>query len=192
MRERVDLRFRAESFFTGDDGTQVSPFLNPRDAMSAVPWDLLHGFSLAMGRLAPGEQSAIHVHPFVERVVVVLSGALELLLKDVEDPEPYRIALAAHDAAVMRPGSFQQLRNPGPQRTDLLYVVSPPFQFEPGSGGDPLYTDAIVVGRSWEALQANGWTAPKLSDPAASFDARQCSVERVQRMKARAGAPRSS
>lgn len=187
MREREDLRFRALGFFTGDDGTQVSPFLNPRDAKSAVPWDLLHGVSLARGRLEPGQRSDIHVHPFVERVIVVLSGKLEIFIKDFEEQTPYKICLGLHEAAVTRPGSFQQLVNPDSAPTEVLYVVSPPFQFEPGPGAEPIYTDAIVVGRSWEDLEANGWNAPKLGDAASSFTARQRSIERVHRMKLHSG-----
>ena len=36
-------------FFRVPDGTLVNPFLNPKDNMSGLPWDILDGLSIAAG-----------------------------------------------------------------------------------------------------------------------------------------------
>ena len=181
----MELKFEAKDYFPADDGTLVSPFLNAKDAESKVPWNFLEGVSLAQGKLKPKQKSAIHVHPFVEHVTFVLSGELVLIIKDPEEAEEYPLELGTHQAAVTRPGSFQQFVNPLDSEVETLYIVSPPFQFEPGHGNKPAYTDAIIVGESWETLKAQNWIPPQLADPAYSFAARRRSAERIQRSKAK-------
>ncbi len=153
----MELKFKAKNYFLADDGTLVSPFLNAKDAKSEVPWNFLEGVSLAQGKLEPKQRSAIHVHPFVEHVTFVLTGKLEMIIKDPEENETYTLKLGKHQAAVTRPGSFQQLVNPLNSMVKTLYIVSPPFQFEPGMGKNPAYTDAITVGVSWKALKDKNW-----------------------------------
>jgi mannose-6-phosphate isomerase-like protein (cupin superfamily) len=181
----MELEFKAKIFFPADDGTLVSPFLNAKDANCEVPWNFLEGVNLAQGKLKPKQRSAIHVHPFVEHVTFVLSGRVELIIKDPEKPEQYTLELGTHQAAVTRPGSFQQFVNPLDSEVETLYIVSPPFQFEPGKGKKPAYTDAIIVGESWDTLKAQNWMPPQLADPAYSFTARRRSAERIQRSKAK-------
>ncbi len=179
----MKLIFEAKHFFPADDGTMVSPFLNSKDAKSDVPWNFLEGFSLAQGKLKPKQSSAIHVHPFVEHLTFVLSGKLELIIKDPEKSKEYTLKLGTHQAAITRPGSFHQLVNPLDSIVETLYIVSPPFQFEPGKSEKPVYTDAITVGESWETLKAQNWMPPQLADPDYSFAARRRSAERIQLSK---------
>ena len=41
----MDRVFKIDNSFQVPDGTILSPFLNPKDAFSDLPWDLFEGFS---------------------------------------------------------------------------------------------------------------------------------------------------
>ena len=60
--------FTIEGGFTVPDGTTVYPFLNPKDSMSGLPWDLVEGFSIAAGDMAPKSKSKIQVLPLASQV----------------------------------------------------------------------------------------------------------------------------
>jgi len=71
------------------DGTLVSPFLNPKDSESGLPFDLLDGFSLSAGTTEPGACSKIHFMPDEAQVTFVRSGDLTVKMKSPEDSEVY-------------------------------------------------------------------------------------------------------
>ena len=54
--------------FQVPDGTLVSPFLNPGDSESVLPFNLFNSFSIAGGRVAAGIRSRIQISPFVTQV----------------------------------------------------------------------------------------------------------------------------
>lgn len=68
--------FRIKEGFIVPDGTKIYPFLNAKDSMSSLPFDLLDGFSIAAGEIFPGTQSKIHIHPLITQVTFVLKGKL--------------------------------------------------------------------------------------------------------------------
>lgn len=49
--------FTIDKGFQVPDGTIVSPFLNSQDSESDLPWDLVKGFSLSAGVIAPNSKS---------------------------------------------------------------------------------------------------------------------------------------
>jgi hypothetical protein len=138
------------NFFRVPDGTLVQPFLNSKDVMSGLPWDLLDGLSIAAGQVDPGVVSKIHVHPFISQVTVLLSGILEIHMKDPGTPDPpYKLTLKLPDstgqlgfttaAALAQPGTFFQLDNShGTEPAQVLYICTPSYIFEPGETTDAL------------------------------------------------------
>lgn len=180
-------------FYTVPDGTLVNPFLNPKDIMSDLPWDLLDGLSVAAGQVNPGIVSDILVHLFVSHVIVLLSGELKIWMKEPDDPkERYAVHLKmptpsgkpgfTSAASLVQPGTFLQLDNSeGSEPARVLYLSNPSFLFEPGETEDaePIYNDAIILGRDWERLEAQNWNPPELHDPSSSYAARQRSMERM-------------
>ena len=71
--------------FQVPDGTLVSPFFNPKDSKSGLPFDLLDSFSIAGGRIEAQSRSKIHIFPFVTQITFVRRGALEVWMKAIED-----------------------------------------------------------------------------------------------------------
>lgn len=182
-----------EDFFTVPDGTLVNPFLNPKDIMSGLPWDLLDGLSLAAGQVDPGIVSDIVVHPFISQVTVLLSGEIRIWMKEPDDsgehhsrdlklPRPSGKPGFTSAAVLMQPGTFLQLDNlQGSEPARVLYLSSPSYIFEPGESTDasPIYDDAITLGRDWERLAAQNWNPPELHDPGRSYAARQRAIRRL-------------
>ncbi len=76
--------FRIDRGFQVPDGTIVSPFLNSKDSESDLPWDLIEGFSIAAGEIAPNSKSKIHIMSLVQQVTFVLGGKLEVCMKDFQ------------------------------------------------------------------------------------------------------------
>ena len=54
---------RDSDFLKVPDGTLVNPFLDPMDAMSGLPSELVDGPSVAAGQIDPRVVSEIHVMP---------------------------------------------------------------------------------------------------------------------------------
>lgn len=176
-----------QDFFTVPDGTLVNPFLNSKDIMSGLPWDLLDGLSVAAGQIDAGVVSEIHVHPYVSVVTVLLSGELKIRMKDQDNAEkPYDLplqlpassgTLGFTSAAVLAsPGTFFQLDNSeGSEPARVLYLTSPSYIFEPSESADapPIYDDAITLGRDWEHLAAQNWNPRELHEPSRSYAARE-------------------
>lgn len=182
-------------FFKIRDGTLVNPFLNPGDIMSGLPGDAPGGIGIAAGYIDRGIVSAIHVHPFITQVTVLVSGSLDIHMKDQKNGDtPYTLALRLpisieetgfRAAAVMAlPGTFIQMDNSqGPEPVQVLYITSPAFISEPGETTDapPIYNDAVMVGQDWGRLAEQNWNPPELSNPACSAEARQRAMARMTR-----------
>lgn len=179
-------------FFEVPDGTLVNPFLNPKDVMSGLPWDILDGLSIAAGQVNPGVISQIHIHPFVTQVTVLLSGSLDVHMKDPGNQQaPYKLSLElpaqtgddgfTSTAVLTPPGTFFQLDNSvGSAPAEVLYLTSPSYIFEPGeNGAPPLYDDAIWVAKNWADLAEQNWISPELCDPARSYAARRAAIQRL-------------
>jgi hypothetical protein len=175
------------------DGTLVNPFLNPKDIMSGLPWDILDGLSMAAGYVNPGVVSEIHVHPFISLITVLISGSLDIHMKDPGNFDaPYKLRLGSPTptgkpgfttaATLASPGTFFQLDNSrGSQRAQVLYLSSPSYIFEPGETADapPVYDDSVTVGSDWKRLAECNWNPPDLCDPARSYASRQNALQRL-------------
>lgn len=182
-----------DKFFPVPDGTLVNPFLNPKDAMGGLPWDLLDGLSIAAGQIDPGVTSQIHVHPYVSQVTVILSGRVDIIMKDPGNGDgPYTVELShpspsggdgfTSAAVLTSPGTFFQLDNAnGSEPARVLYLVSPSYIFEPGETTDsaPVYDDAIALNQSWDELRDLNWNPTELADTSNSFAARRLAIQRL-------------
>jgi hypothetical protein len=156
--------FSIEHGFTVPDGTVVYPFLNSKDSMSQLPWDLTDGVSLAVGDIAPMSRSRIHVHPIVTLITWVVSGELHLTMKDPVSLAPYTLKLHPEQAAVSRPYTFLQHINNHSQPCRLLYIVSPAYTYALDDQQCVMYDDAIVTLLAWDALAQQGWTIPEITN----------------------------
>ena len=162
------------------DGTLVYPFLNPMDSTSGLPSDMLDGFSLAAGVIEPHQRSKIHVMPLVTQVTFVLSGVLEVRMKEAGMNESYTHHLEPNQAVITRPGTFFQLINSSAEPTRVLYIVSPPYLFVMGAGGAPIYDDSVVLTEDWEDLKRQGWQSPALLGHRINERTRQQAYERLK------------
>jgi hypothetical protein len=184
-------------FFKVPDGTLVNPFLNPKDIMSGLPWDILDGLSIAAGYIEPGIVSEIHVHPFISQITVLILGSLHIHMKDPGNMDvPYTLPLKLPTppgnpgftmvATLASPGTFFQLDNSrSSESAQVLYLSSPGYVFEPGETTDapPIYDDAVTVGRDWKRLAEHNWNPPELCDPAHSYAARQNALQRLAKKR---------
>jgi hypothetical protein len=174
--------FTIEHGITVPDGTVVYPFLNPMDSTSGLPWDLIEGFSIAAGDIAPHSKSKIVVSPLVTQATFVLRGALDIHLKDPESPAPYVLNLVAEQAAIACPGTFFQLINGTDAPCRVLYIVSPPYVFEiDRPDGPPRYDDAVVFDEDWQALADQNWQPPGLHAAGITLESRQAAQDRLAR-----------
>jgi hypothetical protein len=106
--------FRPAGYFTVPDGTDVSPFLNATDSeQTDVPWGALGDMSIAAGRIKPGTVSRIHMLPLASQVTYLVSGRLQIRMKDSGSSHPYQLDLRPGDAALNGPGTLFQLVNLG-------------------------------------------------------------------------------
>ena len=158
-----------------------------------LAWWLLHNISIAAGCIGAGIVSEIHVHPFITQITVLVSGSLDIHMKDPESMDGrYTLRLVRPTsteeagfgiaATVAAPGTFFQLDNSrGTEVAHVLYVASPNYVFEPGetAGAPPVYDDAVTVGRDWQRLADQNWTPPELCRAATSYAARQNALQRV-------------
>ena len=181
------------NFLAVPDGTLVNPFLNPKDIMSGLPWDIFDGLSIAAGYIKPGTVSEIHVHPFISQITVLISGSLDIHMKDPGNTDaPYHVRLKLPTptgkpgfttaATLASPGTFFQLDNSrGSEPAKVLYLASPSYIFEPGETTDatPVYDDAITVGSDWKRLADYNWNPPELSDTTRSYASRHHALQRL-------------
>ena len=170
--------FTIQGGFTVPDGTTVYPFLNPRDSTSGLPWHIVEGFSMAAGAIAPHSESKIQILPFADQVTFVIRGTLEMCIKDEESPAPYRLRLAAEQAAVIHRGAFFQLENATDVLCMVLYIVSPPYVFN-NEDGQILYDDAVVLDEDWQALAELNWAPPATLSRQTMAADRQAALDRL-------------
>ncbi len=184
--------FTIKGGFKVADGTTVYPFLNAKDCMSGLPWDLLEGFSLSAGDIGPHSTSKIHVMPQVTQVTLVMRGELEIAMKDSQAAAPYRLRLAEQQAVITRPATFFQLINPTGTVCRVLYIVSPPYVFDM-QDNQILYDDAIIFEEDWPALAALNWRPPALLAGSVTAQARQAALghllQQVQKTESGARQP---
>jgi hypothetical protein len=154
--------FRRGQGIVVPDGTTVYPFLNAKDSTSDLAYDLLDGFSLAAGRIAPKSSSKVHVMPFVTQVTWVISGHLDVRMKDAEHRDPYTVHLSTQGAVLTRPGTFFQLINASAAQVDVLYIVSPAYLFLADETHNVEYDDSIVFDLDWERLAEEEWEPAEL------------------------------
>lgn len=151
--------FQARGFLTVPDGTDVSPFLSATDVMQKdLPWAALGEMSIAAGRIGPGVDSWIHVHPIVTQVTYVTDGILTVRMRELASPVPYDLSLGRGDAIVTQPGTLFQLRNDSDAPVDVLYIVSPSYVFEMNED-DVRYADAVLMARDWDEPAIAGFDA---------------------------------
>ena len=139
--------FKAIDWLQVPDTTWLSPFLNPKDVNSGLDSALLGAFSLAMGKIRPGQPSTVHVHPLSTQVTMVLEGTLDIRMRDPER-KPYTVHLGPDEAALVEPGTFLQLVNPGDATSRVLYVVGPAYVFEQ-RGEEVVYDDSDRPLAAW-------------------------------------------
>lgn len=146
--------FSMDQWIRVPDGTLVSPFLNAKDGTSGIAWDLLDDFSIAGGVIE--DKSSIQILPLVTQVVFVLEGELDILLKEKNKGLTPK-SLDAHQALLIKPGSFFQLLNRGTVPAKVLYIVSPAYLFRLQPDGGIDYDDAFVPHEDWEQLELKDW-----------------------------------
>ncbi|MBT8440051.1 MAG: hypothetical protein KJO91_10015 [Gammaproteobacteria bacterium] len=174
--------YKPGKLFRIPDGTLLSPFINPKDSMSDLPFDLIDGFSIAQGVVEADKRSKIHVHPHVDQVIYVLSGNISLKMKGAVDKEPYILTLSVNQSAISVGGDFFQLVNESDKDCHVLYIVSPAYLFEL-RGEEVIYDDSIILNQSWDELKALDWSPSELADDNNSKAARKASFERLKKLK---------
>jgi hypothetical protein len=184
----MDHVFSVEKGFKVPDNTLVYPFLNSKDSMSQLPWDLSDGVSLAVGEIAPASRSHIHIHPIVTLITWIISGELHLRMKDPVSLSPYTLQLHPEQAAVSRPQTFLQHINNSSQPCRVLYIVSPAYVFVLDDQGQVVYDDAIVTLRGWDELAQQGWMIPEITDLSQLHQDRENALAILQARKARQNA----
>ncbi len=161
------------------DGTIVHPFLNPQDSDSGLPFQLPEGFSIAAGEIAPRSQSKIHVMPLITQVTFVLSGQLDVIMRDQTTPDQYRLHLIPEQAAVTTPGTFLQLINAGAVTCRVLYLVNPGYVFL-RENDQIIYDDALVFNEDWQMLAQVNWRPPSLVKHKITPEARAAALKRIK------------
>ena len=144
--------FKIENSYQVPDGTLVSPFLNAKDSMSSLPFDLLDGFSLAAGTIEPGVSSKIHIMPHVTQVTFVTQGELLVKMKGPEDPKHYSLELQKNEAVLTEAGTYFQLLNQSTENCEVLYIVSPAYLVEIVNG-ELIYDDSLILDLDWKRLE---------------------------------------
>jgi mannose-6-phosphate isomerase-like protein (cupin superfamily) len=182
--EGVKRVFSIGQGFQVPDGTTVYHLLNPKDKANDLEWDLLDGFSMAVGDIGPGTSSNIHLHPIVTQVTWVVSGNLKVKMKEPALGQPYTLELSPEQAVVTRPGTFFQLINVHSHLCRVLYIVSPSYLFELDDDGRVVYDDAIVLDRTWDELARIGWELPHLAGLEAIREERERAFKRLGAHKA--------
>jgi hypothetical protein len=121
--------------------------------------------------------------PLVTQIVFVLSGSLEVIIKEAQDDLPKVLHAEANEAVLTKPGSLFQLRNVGEESCRVLYIVSPAYLFEMDETGSVVYDDAFIVKESWEQLKQQRWKPLLLPSLECLRTAREESYLRLQSLK---------
>lgn len=174
--------FKIVNGFVVQDGTQVFPFLNSKDCMSDLPFDLVEGFSIAAGEIFPLSRSKIHLMPLVTQVTFVLDGNLSIYMKDKISSEQYKLELEKHEAIVTQPGTFFQLVNETKELCRVLYIVSPDYLYDKVDN-KVVYDDAIVLNEDWEQLSQLNWNPLDLLNSNITPESRQVAYEKIKLKK---------
>ena len=160
------------------DGTKVFPIVDPglqRLSNTKITEEL----SFAYGEIDPGVKSNIHVHPICTQITFVLSGELEVCMKDKDCEDMYSLNLKDSESILTNPGSFFQLINNGQEVCKLLYQCAPGFVLELDGDGNSVYNDAVVLPYSWNELKEMSWNIPELED---IEDIRKSRFEAIKRL----------
>jgi len=150
--------------------------------MSELPFDLIDGFSIAMGKIESKSSSLIHVHPHVTQVTYLLYGRINLKMKSESDSTPHEVKLKEYEAAICKPREFFQLINPYDRDAGVLYIVSPAYVFE-SLNNEVIYDDAIILNDDRSGLENQKYTASEFNDPKYSLSARNASLRRISEKK---------
>lgn len=148
-----------------------------------------------------GVVSEIHVHPFISQITVLISGSLDIHMKDpgnMDGPYTLRLKLPTSTgkpgfttaATLASPGTFFQLDNSrGSGPTQVLYLTSPSYIFETGETTDApsVYDDAITVGSDWKVLAEDDWNPPELCNPGRGYASRQNALQRLAKRSRMSG-----
>jgi mannose-6-phosphate isomerase-like protein (cupin superfamily) len=110
-----------KSFITLD-GSSIRELAGPA-------WTAARQQSLAEATLAPGGETAEHLHPRSEEIYYFTAGAGRMRLGEQESE------IRAGDCVVIAPGTPHKLWNTGPQPLVLLCCCAPPY-----SDGDTVTT----------------------------------------------------
>ena len=165
------------------DKTMVFPILDPEQQRKAG-LEIFEPLSLAMGELEKGETSSIHVHPIIAHLTWVLSGQLQVKMKDQEHDEAYTIDVDTNQAVLTKAGTFFQLINRGVDTCKILYQCAPAFVFDMDQNGTVFYNDAIVLENyTWEKLKQMKWDIPELKEDIEKIKKRR--QEAIQRMQSK-------
>lgn len=177
--------FRADTFIRVPDGTDVSAFMNASDStQTQLRGGALESMSIACGRLEPGVQSWIHVHPIVTQVTYVAEGSVAVRMKGPEDQIPYDLQLRSGEAVLTQPGTLFQLRNRSDSIATVLYIVSPPYAFEM-VGSEIVYDDAVMIAKAWEDLEVATHQVP--APVQSRGEANRCRAQSMRRLAMRKG-----
>ena len=102
-----------ESFITLD-GSSIRELAGPA-------WTAARQQSLAEATLAPGGETAEHLHPHSEEIYYFTAGFGRMRLGEQESE------IRAGDCVVIAPGTPHKLWNTGPQTLVLLCCCAPPY-----------------------------------------------------------------
>jgi mannose-6-phosphate isomerase-like protein (cupin superfamily) len=179
-----DRVYKIENGVEVPDKTMVFPIIDPEQQRQSG-LEIFEPMSLAMGELEKGEVSSIHVHPIIAHVTWVLSGKLQVKMKDHEHQEAYTLDVDTNQAVLTKPGTFFQLINRGSDTCKILYQCAPAFVFDMDENGTVFYNDAIVLENyTWEKLQQLNWDIPELKEDIESIKKRRLeTIEKMQQKK---------
>lgn len=178
-----DRLYKIEDGVEVPDKTMVFPIIDPEQQRKAG-LEIFETMSLAMGELEKNEKSSIHVHPIIAHVTWVLSGKLQVKMKDHENDEAYTLDIEPNQAVLTKPGTFFQLINRGVDTCKILYQCAPAFVFDMDANGNVLYNDAIVLENyTWERLSEMKWNIPELKEDIESIKKRR--EETILRMQSK-------
>jgi hypothetical protein len=112
----------------------------------------------------------------------VLSGKLQVKMKDHESNEAYTIDVEPNQAVLTKPGTFFQLINRGGDTCKILYQCAPAFVFDMDETGTVFYNDAIVLENyTWEKLKQMNWDIPELKENIEAVKKRR--LEAIRKMQ---------
>ncbi|MEW6057656.1 MAG: hypothetical protein AB1540_13680 [Bdellovibrionota bacterium] len=174
--------FSAKNYFKVPDGTSVSPFLNSKDSLSDLPFDLLNGFSIAAGLVEANSKSKIHLMPHVLQVTYVTKGKLNCKMKEPSENSPKEYSLEEGQAILTPVNTFFQIENGSNAPAQVLYIVSPAYVFDADSSG-VLYDDSVTVNEDWVDLERKKWKITSLGYKLPSEKDRKLALTRISKKK---------